>query len=69
MVDISYRQYNNKRICMTTGHDPQVVVAEKDLVNHGKTTIKEWTGQSMSSLLLIADDRSRWAAITAEASV
>ena len=31
--------------------------------------IKEETGQSMSSLLRIADDRSRWAAITADASV
>ena len=31
--------------------------------------IKEWTGQSISSMLRIADDGSRWAAITAEASV
>ena len=34
-----------------------------------KGNIKEWTGQSMSSLLRIADDRSRWVAITAEASI
>ena len=31
--------------------------------------IKEWAGQSMSSFMHIADDRSRWAVITAEASV
>ena len=30
---------------------------------------KEWTGQSKSSLLRVAEDRRRWAAITAEASV
>ena len=29
----------------------------------------EWTGQSMSSLPHIADDISRWAGITVEASV
>ena len=34
-----------------------------------KENIKEWTGQSMSSLLRVAEDRRRWAAITAEASV
>ena len=34
-----------------------------------KDYIKEWTGQSMSPLLRIADDRSRWEPITAEASV
>ena len=34
-----------------------------------KHNIKEGTGQAMLSLLRIADDRSRWAAITAEASV
>ena len=34
-----------------------------------KDNIKEWTGLSMSSLLRVADDRRRWAAITAEASV
>ena len=43
-------------------------VAEEDRVNHGRT-IKELTGQSMSSLLRIADDRGRWAAFTAEAFV
>ena len=31
--------------------------------------IKEWTGQSMSSLLHIAHDRGRWAVIAANASV
>ena len=31
--------------------------------------MKEWTGQSMSSLLRITDDTDRWAAITAEVSV
>ena len=36
---------------------------------HGKDKIKEWTGQSLPSLLRIAHDRRRWAAITAEASV
>ena len=34
-----------------------------------KDNIKEWTGQSMSSLLRIADDRGRWAVIAAVASV
>ena len=34
-----------------------------------KDNIKEWTGQSISSLLCVAEDRRRWAAITAEASV
>ena len=31
--------------------------------------IKEWTGQSMSTFLSIANDRSRWAAIVVEESV
>ena len=30
---------------------------------------REWTGQSMSSLLRVVEDRRRWVAITAEASV
>ena len=34
-----------------------------------KDNIKEWMDQLMSSLLRITDDRNRWAAITAEASV
>ena len=34
-----------------------------------KDSIKEWTGQSMSSLLGIADDRGRWAVTAADASV
>ena len=34
-----------------------------------KDNIKEWTGQSISSLLRIADDRSRWAVITVDAFV
>ena len=34
-----------------------------------KGNIKEWTGQSMSSLMRIADDRDRWAVIVADASV
>jgi len=34
-----------------------------------KDNIKEWTGQSMSSLLRVAEDRDRWATIAAEASV
>ena len=47
-----------------------VGVAEKERVNRGRTTsIREWTGQSMSSLLHLVDDRSGWAVITAEASV
>ena len=33
-----------------------------------KNNIKEWTGQSMLSLLVIADDSSRWAVITANTS-
>ena len=37
----------------------------KSLMNN----IKEWIGQSLSSLLHIANDRSRYEAITAEASV
>ena len=45
------------------------VAAEEDRVNRGRDNIKEWTGQSLSSLLHIADNRSRWAAITTEASV
>ena len=44
-----------------------VVVADEDLVNHGRTTSRN--DQSMSSLLLIADDRSRWAVIAAVACV
>ena len=34
-----------------------------------KDNIKEWTGQLMSSLLRVAEDRRRWAAITVEAPV
>ena len=34
-----------------------------------KNNIKEWTGELMSSLLRIVDDRNRWAAMTADASV
>ena len=34
-----------------------------------KDNFKEWTGQLMSSLLHITDDRGRWAVITADASV
>ena len=34
-----------------------------------KDSIKEWTCLSTPSLLCVADDRRRWAAITAEASV
>ena len=34
-----------------------------------KDNIKEWTIQSMSSLLRVAEDRRRWAAVTQEASV
>ena len=34
-----------------------------------KDNINEWTGQSLSSLLRIVDDRSRWAPIIAHASV
>ena len=34
-----------------------------------KDHIKKWTGQLLSSFLRIADDRSRWATITPEASV
>ena len=34
-----------------------------------KDNIKEWMAQSMSSLLRVAEDRCRWVAITAEASV
>ena len=30
---------------------------------------KEWTGQSMSSLLPVAEDRRQWGAVTVEASV
>ena len=36
---------------------------------HWKDNIKEWTGQSTPSLLRVAEDRHRWAAATAEASV
>ena len=46
-----------------------VVVAEEDFVNHGReNNVKEWTGQSMSSLLRIADDRGRWAVSAADTS-
>ena len=34
-----------------------------------KDNIKEWAGQSMSSMLRVEEDRRRWVAITAEASV
>ena len=34
-----------------------------------KDNIKEWPGQSMSSLLRVAENRRRWAAVTAEVSV
>ena len=34
-----------------------------------KDNMKEWTGQSMSSLLHITDDRGRWSVIAAGASV
>ena len=34
-----------------------------------KDSIVEWTGQPMSSLLRVPEDRRRWAAITAESSV
>ena len=44
-----------------------VVVAQTTKIMEHNT--KEWTGQSMSSLLLIADGRSRWAVIAADASV
>ena len=40
-----------------------VVVVEEDLVNHGRI------GQSMSSLLRIADGRGRLTVIAADASV
>ena len=33
-----------------------------------KDDIMKWTGQSMSSMLCIADDRGRWAVITSDAS-
>ena len=39
-----------------------VIVAGENLVNQ-RTISKEWTGQSMSSLLCIAEDRGRWAVI------
>ena len=34
-----------------------------------KNNIKEWTGQSMSSLLCVAEDGRRWATIIEEVSV
>ena len=34
-----------------------------------KDNIKEWTGQSISSLLRVAEDERRWATITSDASV
>ena len=34
-----------------------------------KDNMKEWTGQSMSLLLRVAEDRRRWATITEDASV
>ena len=45
------------------------VVAEKDRANHGGTKVNKLTGQSLLSLLRIADDRNRWATTEAEASV
>ena len=46
------------------------VVTEEDHVNRGgRDKIKELTGQSLSLLLRIADDKSRWVTIAAEASV
>ena len=48
-----------------------MVVAEEEPRKSWKDNINEWTFQSMSSLLRIADkdDRSKWAIIVAEASV
>ena len=34
-----------------------------------KDNIKDWTDQAMSPLLCVAEDRRRWAAVTAEAAV
>ena len=51
-------------------HDtlPQIIL-EQWIVGVAEEGIKEWTGQSMLPFLRIADDRSRSAVITAEASV
>ena len=60
-------------------HDtlPRIILEEKVDVRRRrgrackswKDNIKEWTGQSMSSLLRIAIDRGRWAVIAADESV
>ena len=49
-----------------SGANFKVIIAAEDRVSHGGTT---WTSQSLSSSLRIADDRSRIAAFTLEASV
>ena len=45
------------------------VVADEVGVKSRKDNVREWIGQSFSSLLCIADDRSRRATIAAKASV
>ena len=46
-----------------------VGVAEERPRKSWKDNIKEWTGQSVSSMLRITDDRGRWAVLAAETSV
>ena len=51
---------------------PTVKRRHDTLVKDGSRRMEgqqEWTGQSMSSLLHIADDRDRWAVIAADAYV
>jgi len=71
VLDIKYR--------MLYCHNTLSKIILQGIVNGGrrrgrprklwKDNIEEWTGQSMSSLLRVAEDRDRWATIAAEASV
>ena len=49
--------------------DSPYCVAGDQLAGMEKDNIKEWTGQSMSSLLCIANYRDRWAVMVAVGSV
>ena len=46
-----------------------VVLAEEDLVNHGRTPSRNGQASRSRSLLRIEDDTGRWAVIGADVSV
>ena len=52
---------------LTTEQGQRVFVTEEDHANHGRTTPRNgWTGQSLSSLLHIADNKGRCVTIAAK---